>query len=222
MKFGISDYFKMYKKRDIRLPINYFLQNHLFDLLNGTDTHTWLPKENFDTKPKNFEFGVLYMSSWTSIVRESTLKAANIFSIKEPDLKLVDVGCGKGKVLCIWGKMFPQSRQVIGVEYSKELYEICVANLNKIGVSNIRVFCSDALDEQIDLENDFTIFYLFNPFDRSIIEQFIARLNNIKAIIIYNNPVHSDILLQHGFNEYFSRDGWHPNAVYKIMANFSV
>lgn len=221
MKFGISDYFRMYKKRGFRLPFNYFLENHLFDLLNGTDTHTWLPKEKFSEKPKNFESGILYMSSWTSIVRESTLKAADIFSIKESDLKLVDVGCGKGKVLCIWGKMFPQSKQLIGLEYSKELYEICIENLNRTGGLNIQVFCCDALDDQIEFKNDFTIFYMFNPFEGPIIEQFIARLDNMKAIIIYNNPVHADIFLKFGFNEYFCRGGWHPNAAYKILANFT-
>ena len=69
--FGIKDYRLMYKKYGIKLPIVYFYENHLFDILNKVDTHKRLTKESYAVEPKNFEFGVMYMSSFKSIINKS-------------------------------------------------------------------------------------------------------------------------------------------------------
>jgi len=53
----------MWRARGIRLPLQYFFQNHLFDLINGTDTHFRLEKKDYKGQPEGFESGVLYMSS---------------------------------------------------------------------------------------------------------------------------------------------------------------
>ena len=59
----------MAKSRGLKLPIKYFLENHLFDIINRTDTHRWLPKEYYKENLNNIDHGVLYMSSWTSILK---------------------------------------------------------------------------------------------------------------------------------------------------------
>ena len=56
--FSFKDYYRMYKSRGLRLPVYYFFENHLFDLLNNTDTNVWLPKIHYSEKPKNFSNGV--------------------------------------------------------------------------------------------------------------------------------------------------------------------
>ena len=63
--FGLKDYYKMLIRRGACLPITYFLECHLFDLIRGTDTHTWFPKElEKDTNwSVNCKDGVFYMSS---------------------------------------------------------------------------------------------------------------------------------------------------------------
>ncbi|MGB0935758.1 MAG: hypothetical protein ACPGXY_06835, partial [Alphaproteobacteria bacterium] len=116
MKFGLSDYLAMYRKRGLKLPFFYFLENHLFDIVNRTETHTWLPKDHFTESPANFENGVLYMSSWTSIIQSATKFVLDSFSIEPADCAFVDIGCGKGKVMCVWRKMLPETASVIGID----------------------------------------------------------------------------------------------------------
>ena len=46
-KFGIVDYKKMYSKYGLKLVLFYFIENHLFDIVNKTDTHKRLPIKDF-------------------------------------------------------------------------------------------------------------------------------------------------------------------------------
>ena len=59
LKFGIKDYIEMFKARGIRLPINYFIENQLFDIKYKTETHIWMPKEYYSIKPTNFDNSTL-------------------------------------------------------------------------------------------------------------------------------------------------------------------
>ena len=63
---------KIWQKERIKAVINLFFENHLFDIVYGTDTHKWLPVEDYDFSIKNLKHGVLYMASWTSVVFKST------------------------------------------------------------------------------------------------------------------------------------------------------
>lgn len=219
MFFGVKDYFLMWKKRGLRLPIYYFLQTHLFDLIYRTDTHIWLPKESFVDKPKSFKNGVLYMSSWTSIIKKSTRKVFELFPLTPMDVALIDIGCGKGKVLCVWNKMFPRIYKIVGIDYSLELLRICKINLKKISAFNIEISCIDASNFALNLDCNFYVFYLYNPFDATILSKFLDRIKDKKAIIIYSNPVYSKILIDSNFKEYYREIGWHPNASFMIFSN---
>ena len=91
----------MYKKYGIRLPIDYFLENHLFDLINKVDTHKRVLKEDYVDKPENLEAGVMYMSSFKSIIFKSLNFIFNTETFFN-EYDLIDIGCGKGKVLLVW------------------------------------------------------------------------------------------------------------------------
>lgn len=221
MKFGLNDYFRMWKKRGIRLPISYFFQTHLFDIIHHTDTHTWLPKEKYIDAPKNFKNGVLYMSSWTNTVKLATNKAIDLFDLDPKNVTLVDVGCGKGKVLCVWSKMFPNAENIIGLDYSSHLIEICKRNLKRISASNVELICGDATNIELNYDCEVFIFYLYNPFNSTILGEFINKISNKRAVIIYNNPIHKDTLFDRGFNELLDKESWHPNANFAIFSNFT-
>jgi hypothetical protein len=45
VNFGFPDYWRIFKKYGPRLPLTYFLEAHLFDLIHKTNTQTWLPKD---------------------------------------------------------------------------------------------------------------------------------------------------------------------------------
>jgi SAM-dependent methyltransferase len=221
MKFGLKDYFLMYKKYGIRLPISYFFQTHIFDLINGTDTHVWLPKENFIDKPKNFDNGVLYMSSWTNTIKESTLKVFEIFSLNVSDVAFVDIGCGKGKVLSVWNRMFLDAKRIVGIDYSPYLLGICESNLQKISASEIELICGDATDLNLNFGCSVNILYLYNPFDAEILSKFVQNIHKKNTIVIYNNPLHKDIFFANGFSQFYEENSWHPNADFSILSNMN-
>ena len=120
----------MYKKYGIRLPIDYFLENHLFDLIKP-DTHKRVLKEDYVDKPENLEAGVMYMSSFKSIIFKSLnfiFKTETFFN----EYDLVDIGCGKGKVLLVWNDFLRKnglSNKIIGIDYSELLLSICKKNI---------------------------------------------------------------------------------------------
>ena len=221
MKFGFNDYLNMFKKRGIRLAATYFFQTHLFDILNKTDTHIWLPKEKYVDKPKNFENGVFYMSSWTRTVKVATKKAIDLFFLNSKRFALIDVGCGKGKVLCVWNQMFPDAQTIIGLEYSAHLVEICKRNLNIISAFDVDVICGDATEIELESAYELFVFYLYNPFNSKILDKFLDKISNKKAVIIYNNPILQTNLLNRGFNKYYQEDSWHPNANFAIFSNLN-
>ena len=121
----------MAKSRGLKLPIKYFLENHLFDIINRTDTHRWLPKEYYKENLNNIDHGVLYMSSWTSILKKSTLIGMQILENVNTCYDVLDVGSGKGKALLVWSKLkFPKDTLIYGIEYNKDLAKISKAQIN--------------------------------------------------------------------------------------------
>ena len=57
------------------------------------------------------------MSSWTSVIKNSTNKAIKF--LRNKDSQLFDIGSGKGKV-CVWEIMFKNKKLAItGIEYPR-------------------------------------------------------------------------------------------------------
>ena len=124
---------------------------------------------------------------------------AEIFSRYPPaaDDGFVDVGCGRGRVLCVAATM--AMRRCLGVEFRKDLAEAAEANAaSMIGRrTTIEVQNQDATEVDYD---GFSYLFLFNPFDAPIMERFLETLRSSverrpRAIrIVYLYPVHGDLL----------------------------
>ncbi len=104
---------------------------------------------------------------------------------------LVDVGCGKGRVLNYWLTKFPRNR-IYGIELDPDIANNTARRLRKY--DRCSIITGDAVE---NLPEDGTIFYLFNPFDEYVMSRFkeaiekICRKNgNIR--IIYLNCVYKD------------------------------
>lgn len=106
------------------------------------------------------------------------------------DSGLIDIGCGKGRVLIMAEKLGFKS--VIGVEFSKKLCDICEENLKKIKSKVSRVICADATN--YEFSGDIRTFYFYNPFEYILLEKV---LKNIKeylkskdhaAYVVYIDP----------------------------------
>ena len=94
-------------------------------------------------------------------------------SVVKPGDVLVDVGCGKGRVLNWWLSHYPQHR-IFGLEIDPVIAQETRLRLKKF--SNVTVLDGDAV-RLLPPEGD--VFYLFNPFSRSVFERFAEALEEL-------------------------------------------
>lgn len=120
---------------------------------------------------------------------------------------LLDVGCGKGRVLAI-GAAYGFTA-LAGIDLSPKLYRATIKMRDKLckRYRNIRinVACQDA--RTYTIPENVGVIFLFNPFDDVIMETFIAKVeeslqNKHRPIkILYANPQCKQLWLNAGFQE---------------------
>jgi SAM-dependent methyltransferase len=101
---------------------------------------------------------------------------------------IVDVGCGKGRVINWVLRHHPRS-QVYGIEIDPDLCLRTTKRLRRF--RNARILCGDAVEL---LPPEGTIFYLYNPFGEDVMRRFIAAFlahpsPDRKRRIVYHNSV---------------------------------
>lgn len=223
-KFGIRDLFNMYRSRGWKLPLMYLVQNLFFDVIRGVSTHQYLSTDELQIDSVNAKHSVLYMSSWTRVVRKSTSQALSALSLSSgASVSLIDVGSGKGKVLLVWEEMFGSSVgfSILGVEFSPMLSAVCKDNLKKIQAKICTLFEGDVLDLPLENLSSNVIFYMYNPFDQVLMGKFLHKVESempktSNIIFIYNNSVHDHLLANMGAKKIANEKSWHPNGQYKI------
>lgn len=87
-----------------------------------------------------------------------------------PDDVLVDVGCGRGRVLNWWLSL-GLGNKIVGIELDERFATEAAHRLQKY--SNVSVLCGDAVQL---MPEDGTIFHVFNPFGRKVMVAFRDRL----------------------------------------------
>jgi SAM-dependent methyltransferase len=123
----------------------------------------------------------------------SCLKKMFAGQIKVNDV-LVDVGCGKGRVINWWLSQGLRN-QLIGIELDEVIAAETQRRLSQF--NNVRIIPGDATEM---LPSESSIVYLYNPFDARVMLSFKSRVKSIlyetgrKGItLIYSNPKHLDI-----------------------------
>lgn len=216
-EFGINDYKKMYNKYGLKLVLLYFIENHLFDIINRTDTHKRLLIKDFPQDIKNLSDGIMYMASFKSVVNE-TLSLVKEVEKNFQSFNLVDIGSGKGKVLILWKKYlskFKFNNKVYGFEYNTTLCNIAKNNLYKTGIVDVKIFNVEVSSTN-ELFNERNIYYLFNPFGKRTLIKFIE-LQSCPNYIIYNNPVHLEVLINLKYKIISQKSGFHPNLNWAVL-----
>jgi SAM-dependent methyltransferase len=114
-----------------------------------------------------------------------------------PRDSIVDFGSGKGGALITFAK-YPFSK-IAGVELSPELVAVAKKNLRKLGIGNVEMIISDAVDFT-DLD-EYNYFYFFNPFPAGVTRAVIKNIASSLArkprrlLIIYFNPEFHDVIV---------------------------
>jgi len=112
-----------------------------------------------------------------------------------PNDVVVDIGCGKGRIFNFLMSKGKRNR-AIGVEINPEVADFAAERLKNY--KQIEILKLDILAMN---EIPGTVFYLFNPFDGKILEQFIEKLEKQKhlypakrPLILYNNCMYREVI----------------------------
>ena len=116
--------------------------------------------------------------------------------------RILDCGCGKGRMLWFFSKF--DFQKVDGIEHNPNLAAIARQNMDKLKVA-ARVIGMDVCDFA-DWEN-YTWFYFYNPFPDRVMS--ICLRNMVESVrkrprtlhVIYVNPRFHHLLLEYGFKE---------------------
>ncbi len=173
------------------------LREYYFDFLYGTDTMTWVDRDEMGIDDAARQHAVLYQPS-TSIPVRKILTSLNI----PPGSVFVDLGCGKGLILFIASTL--GFREVRGIEISPLLCAIARKNCElfrrkKKPAAEITVIESNVLDYA--MRDDEDVFYMFNPFDAHVLERMMRNIDasiarrNRRVVIIYNNAKYRECIV---------------------------
>jgi SAM-dependent methyltransferase len=106
---------------------------------------------------------------------------------------LVDVGCGKGRVL-LWAVKHGYQNKMIGIEVNERIASGTRKRMSSFPNVEIRT-----LDIRQYLPKEGTYFYLYNPFEREVVAAFKKRLLQVRGdrptTIVYYNPQYIDLFL---------------------------
>ena len=109
----------------------------------------------------------------------------------QPEDVLVDVGCGKGRILNYWLYRGFRNR-MYGLELDPEFAATSARRLRKF--ENVSIIAGDAL---VNLPDSATLFFLFNPFKAPICEAFKKRVEtqfrNKACRILYFHCKYADV-----------------------------
>tara|TARA_Y100001968_G_scaffold176948_1_gene162100 strand:- start:2592 stop:3281 length:690 start_codon:yes stop_codon:yes gene_type:complete len=213
---NIENYLKIYKSKGLRMVIEYFIYNHLFDIINKTNTHSMEGLQGLETKELD---AVAYTPTWIKDIKKATVKLEKIIGKKEiSNGTLIDLGSGKGKVLIAWKLLYPKHKKIIGLEYNQNHISISYKNFDKLNLKNIEIINGDAstvMLEGINADN-YRVFFMYNPFGIKTIKKFFANNISQKVGLIYFNPVHHAQIKDLGFEEIYS------NNTYRAGGSFSL
>ncbi len=149
------------------------------------------------------------------------LHAREIFKALDVDKQksILDIGCGKGAFLKE-ATEYDFSR-IAGLEYVEELADIAKKNFKRLKLDKrIEIYCGDAAE--FNLYGEFNVFYFFNPFDRSIMDNVIKKIiekKKDKIWVVLHNPVCADVVIEHGgkeINRLYDKMKSYETVIYEI------
>jgi len=173
-----------------------YIADYSFDVRYGTDTRSWASLDSLVIDSSNVQHGEMYQPTLA-------LPLARLFrALQLPDdTVLVDLGCGKARVLLVAAQAGLETAR--GVEFSPQLCHIarrnCLVFAQKTHVATtFEIFEGDVVDYAV--RPDETVFFLYNPFDGQILRRVLENIRVSQRAyprpvwIVYRNAVHRAII----------------------------
>ncbi len=178
------------------------LVDRLFDRKFGVETCAITPLERLTIPSENKQHGARYQPTRVLPLRKlfSVLRA-----MRPEDSVLVDIGCGKGRVLLLAAQHGFQ--EVRGLEFARDLCEIAHRNWTAFQAATgtrttCRIIQADVTEYVI--QPDETVFFLFNPFDEVVLSKVLANLaaslhkapRRILLVFCFPRPCYQPVIAQ--------------------------
>lgn len=169
-----------------------WLADHLFDIRYGLDTCKNAPLGELTIESQNKDRGCSYQPTRVAPLRKLF---GQIMPLVQPNSVLVDLGCGKGRVLLVASQF--GFKEVRGVEFAHELCEIARNNWAAFSRhKGVRAECRvvEADVTLYKIQPDETVFFMFNPFDEAVLSKVLTNIEASlqssprKILILYYNP----------------------------------
>lgn len=172
------------------------LDTRMFDNRWGVRTAGRVPMREYELSPDAVEHGTGFESMISKHFRD-VIRSIEV----SDDSVLLDVGCGKGKVLLLGAEH--DFKRIVGIDVVPSLCEEARKNVElarskgKGGNAEIYVTCINALDYDFTDED---VVVINNPFDIVYMEKFVERLSShSKSIgrvvwLLYFNPKQRHVL----------------------------
>jgi len=200
-----------------------FKERFLFDIQYGINTSSPLLLNDFQ-KGYELSHGKSYYASSTLEVYKNHHFISNLLKKNIENYLFIDIGCGKGKVCILWELLNQKKnihQKIIGIDFYKPFIEIANNNYYKL-------FKVEGEFIHLNIEHyDFSstgkplILYLYNPFDEIMLERLLINIKGIPVYIIYNIPMHWDVIEKHNYRRIFSKTGKNQNEFTLIYTNIS-
>jgi SAM-dependent methyltransferase len=206
MKFFsyIKYFFYLASNWNIRIGLYIIRQEIKGEKKYGIDTTGADELRSLENKGIDTDHATIYMPASYGLLEDIFLQLKNT-----SHLHFLDIGCGKGRALCMaaqhgFGK-------VTGIDFSKEFCLVAEKNLavtkQKMPGLQYQVINNDAY--YYEIPNDADCIFLFNPFDdfilnavaENILESFEISPRTIT--LIYVNPVYKQELTNVGFKQIY-------------------
>jgi SAM-dependent methyltransferase len=184
-----------------------------FDQKHGTDTGGTRNIVSLDAVDSPAAlYAVRYEPSPARLVRDQL----NKLNVNEAQFTFIDFGSGKGRVLLIAAER--RFREVIGIEFSRELHEIALRNITRLPhlAQGTRVRSINGDAAEVELPTSYLVCYFNNPFGPPIISKVAERLlahhrdHGCHILVVYVDPRHRHVFEKCGI--FRIRDET-PNAV---------
>lgn len=214
-----NNFFSLYLFKGINIifsrPSRAFqiVKNFLYDL-KYTRNYMGIPLNN-----ENKISGFTNTTSTEYFILEKLFSKVDI----NDDDVIVDVGCGKGRVLA-WLANKVQNK-IIGVEVDIDVAQQTRKKMYRY--KQVEILIGNIVEEAFPSEG--TIFYLFNPFNESILTKFVKKIEdnfsrgksqNKRIIIIYYNCCHLGVFEENRFWKINRIDNFNELPAAIIMAEY--
>jgi SAM-dependent methyltransferase len=154
--------------------------------------------QNFSIDSESKSHGVFYQA----VFPDRFFEWIDSLNIEPRDYLFVDIGAGKGRALFLAQDL--GFKEVIGVEFARELVEICKTNIDRRAADGVlrpavRILHMDGL--LYDLPEEPTVLFLNNPFGAELMTRMAARIqtslsNAPRSLkIVYGNPMHDSVII---------------------------